>query len=360
MTKALRKDYWEEGRQYYGELGTLRHDGDRVQCHVCGRWFKTLGVHTLIIHGLSEEEYKKVFGLNLQTGLVGLGLTAQRSAVAKRRIREGDPTWHSGYVTAFKNITPEQRAATTKAYISIEAARHREEARARPETKEKLKAAIRAAYDRDNGYRDRLKESRALSLAGGGLRGRISAGVRAFHVKRRAQGLPWGQKQAVGRAQKFAEYPELREVWIEKDRQAHLGPKVSITCVICGRIVEVPEYLRNQRTCGDRGCVLALNRLLHERQRIPPITRKCVVCGRPFEIARCLKRQTCGRRECRYTIISRRLKGREFSEEHREKLSIAAKRRGVEWLNEARRKKRGGGSEEAAPVSQLAGGALAG
>lgn len=341
MTRALKKDYWEEGRKYHGELGILARDGDRLQCHVCGQWFKTLGVHTLIIHGLSEEEYKKVFGLNLQTGLVGEALAAQRSEVVQRRIREGDPTWHSGYATAFKNITPEQRAATTKAYISVEAARHREEARARPETREKLRTAIRSAYDRDNGYREHLSAGIKEAYAGGGMRARVSAGIKAFHVNRRAEGLPWGKEQAAGRAQKFAEYPELREQWIEKDRQAHLKPKVSITCVICGRIVEVPQYRRNQRTCGNRDCILALNRLLHERQRIPPITRKCVVCGRPFEIARCLKRQTCGRPECRCILLSRRLNGREFSEEHREKLSIAAKRRGVEWLNEARRRKKG-------------------
>jgi predicted transcriptional regulator len=35
---------------------------DKVQCHLCGRWYRQLGVH-LRRHGLTADEYRREIGL---------------------------------------------------------------------------------------------------------------------------------------------------------------------------------------------------------------------------------------------------------------------------------------------------------
>ncbi len=39
----------------YSELGVLRDDGERVQCHACGEWFLHLGAYTFHAHGLTAD-----------------------------------------------------------------------------------------------------------------------------------------------------------------------------------------------------------------------------------------------------------------------------------------------------------------
>ena len=48
----------------HGQLGSIATDGDRIECHVCGAWFKGLGAH-LRVHDLTAREYKRLFGLRL-------------------------------------------------------------------------------------------------------------------------------------------------------------------------------------------------------------------------------------------------------------------------------------------------------
>ena len=42
--------------------------GDRIQCLICGKWFKSLGNH-IEIHGINTDDYKKMFGLPWSKGL---------------------------------------------------------------------------------------------------------------------------------------------------------------------------------------------------------------------------------------------------------------------------------------------------
>ena len=48
----------------FGELGTLQIENDRVQCHICGKWFIALGQHVYKKHNISCDEYRKIYGLN--------------------------------------------------------------------------------------------------------------------------------------------------------------------------------------------------------------------------------------------------------------------------------------------------------
>lgn len=58
----------------FGEKGkvSFSFDGDRVQCHVCGRYFRTLlSSHVPRVHGMSAYEYKKEFSLCNTKGILG-------------------------------------------------------------------------------------------------------------------------------------------------------------------------------------------------------------------------------------------------------------------------------------------------
>lgn len=55
----------------FGFVGVLLQSEDRtkVQCHLCGRWFKALFLH-IKVHEITAREYKEKFGLNYTTGLL--------------------------------------------------------------------------------------------------------------------------------------------------------------------------------------------------------------------------------------------------------------------------------------------------
>ncbi len=72
----------------HGELGVLRDDGERAQCHACGDWFLHLGSHTWHAHGLTADEYRRVFGLMQKTKLGGPAWLAMRRATAGEHMRQ--------------------------------------------------------------------------------------------------------------------------------------------------------------------------------------------------------------------------------------------------------------------------------
>lgn len=64
----------------YGYLGVmlLNKVTDKVQCHVCGEWFKNLGWH-VHSHNLTARQYKEKFSLFYYTPLCGRSVSRQRS-----------------------------------------------------------------------------------------------------------------------------------------------------------------------------------------------------------------------------------------------------------------------------------------
>jgi rubrerythrin len=60
------------GEAYFAPIGEMRSDGERMQCHLCGRWYKMLGgSHLLSAHGWTTAEYRDAFQLNLTASTVG-------------------------------------------------------------------------------------------------------------------------------------------------------------------------------------------------------------------------------------------------------------------------------------------------
>jgi hypothetical protein len=53
------------------------YKGDKIQCLICGKYFKALGAHINKSHGLNVDLYKEKFGLPWSKGLCGC-VTADR------------------------------------------------------------------------------------------------------------------------------------------------------------------------------------------------------------------------------------------------------------------------------------------
>ena len=115
-TAGLPSGRLPDGTPYYGRIGEMTHDDDRVQCHLCGEWFKWVGgAHLWQGHEWSLDEYRETFQL-LRTTTTAAPATSERKRntmleqfatgqreppdreEAKRRRAKGDPTvarWRS-------------------------------------------------------------------------------------------------------------------------------------------------------------------------------------------------------------------------------------------------------------------------
>lgn len=63
---------------------TFSADGERVQCHACGRWLRSLNTH-LRMHGLNAETYKETYDLKRTTSLWPTNLKHKQSEAARAR-----------------------------------------------------------------------------------------------------------------------------------------------------------------------------------------------------------------------------------------------------------------------------------
>ena len=82
-------------------------DGERMQCHGCGEWFRHLGGHIYREHGLTGDDYRREFGLMQKTKLGGSAWLAMRRQLAGAHMRQqGKPRQDQ-----VRNLTTEQRRA---------------------------------------------------------------------------------------------------------------------------------------------------------------------------------------------------------------------------------------------------------
>lgn len=71
--------------------GFLADDGERVQCHECGRWFRALASHLARAHELSTQEYRQRHGLPRTQPLTSAASQRLRREIGVWR-RDNDPT----------------------------------------------------------------------------------------------------------------------------------------------------------------------------------------------------------------------------------------------------------------------------
>jgi len=64
--------------------------GDKIECLLCGKYFKALATHIVRIHEYTVDEYKKEFGLPWGRGLTSDDTNTKKSLIMKKRVKE-DP-----------------------------------------------------------------------------------------------------------------------------------------------------------------------------------------------------------------------------------------------------------------------------
>lgn len=83
-----------DGTPAYAPVGVVVRDGDRVLCHLCGRWFRSVVAH-LRSHGWHHLAYREAFGLLRGEPLEGDGTRSLRAHAMTER-REHDPAVRAG------------------------------------------------------------------------------------------------------------------------------------------------------------------------------------------------------------------------------------------------------------------------
>lgn len=80
-----------EMKHGHGYQGVLMFDdlNNKCQCHVCGKWFVSIGQHSFFRHKLSSDDYKMRFGFTLKTALCGTALSAIKSKHATASYKRG-------------------------------------------------------------------------------------------------------------------------------------------------------------------------------------------------------------------------------------------------------------------------------
>lgn len=74
----------------HGFQGVIMYDDkeDKIQCHLCGKWFAFLTPHLNREHRKTADDYRLAFGLPMRIGLCGAAVSRQRSVNARHLIAE--------------------------------------------------------------------------------------------------------------------------------------------------------------------------------------------------------------------------------------------------------------------------------
>jgi predicted nucleic acid-binding Zn-ribbon protein len=89
---VIERQQLPDGTPYFGQLAELAYDldEDRVQCHLCGEWFRLLGSsHLRRTHGWTLAEYREAFHLPVKVATCSRDLTVQHRAHATTLIERG-------------------------------------------------------------------------------------------------------------------------------------------------------------------------------------------------------------------------------------------------------------------------------
>jgi len=73
----------------FGYYGTLLFDdiNNCVQCHICGKWFRSVSVHVRMKHKITARKYKEIYELNYGTALCIPEMSEKRSKMSELRYR---------------------------------------------------------------------------------------------------------------------------------------------------------------------------------------------------------------------------------------------------------------------------------
>lgn len=219
--KQSNSDLGEWDGPTYGQLGVLTTNGELVQCHACGKWFGHLGAH-VPKHGLTVQEYKATFGLNVTTGLIGPKLASQR-----RQHVDHLAQYRDAGRTALKNLRPDQRSRASK----------------------------RLQFHLNEGWEQRNADVRARANAV--FQHLLATGAIRLPRHSQADLRAWGRKGAEA-VQKRNEDPALKAQWQQAISDAR-GGRIVVPCVVCGGSIETTPS-RKRRVCNTKACLSEFRR----------------------------------------------------------------------------------------------------
>jgi hypothetical protein len=93
-----------DGTPCFTPLGESAYDPDqdRVQCHLCGRWYPVIaGSHLHRVHGWTLEQYREAFRLMKGVPAVAPGVSTALATHTRRRVEAGElpadftPEWRA-------------------------------------------------------------------------------------------------------------------------------------------------------------------------------------------------------------------------------------------------------------------------
>lgn len=173
----------------HAPMGVVIREGDRVLCHLCGRWFRSVIAH-LPSHGWDHLAYRQAFGLERGQSLEGTATRGRRAAAMRAR-RTADPRLRVGYEQGQDWL---RSGALTKA--AAEAARGRKQPAQRRQKTLRTLASISPKARAEGSRRHAVERLRRTAQAaaerlgyaeiGDLVRERVAAGASLAAISREA------------------------------------------------------------------------------------------------------------------------------------------------------------------------------
>jgi len=102
---------------FFGYKGIILRNTltDKLQCHMCGKWFKGLNIHIFRKHKIKAKNYKRLFGLPLSYGLVSRSTSTKMSKNGQANVKYlkgkrnptkagNSKTWENDYMRKSKSF----------------------------------------------------------------------------------------------------------------------------------------------------------------------------------------------------------------------------------------------------------------
>ena len=82
----------DDGTPIYAPIGEMLQDGDRVRCHLCGRWLRMVaGQHLIAAHEMTTDEYRELFHLDVTTSTACTETSELKRASMLEQIADAGP-----------------------------------------------------------------------------------------------------------------------------------------------------------------------------------------------------------------------------------------------------------------------------
>lgn len=88
---------FEKVKEGYGFMGVIVEDwnSEKLQCHICGKWFENIPTHLRHAHNITANDYKKNYGLLQSTALKSKRLRIRQSEVMQKLRGKNKANRHS-------------------------------------------------------------------------------------------------------------------------------------------------------------------------------------------------------------------------------------------------------------------------